>query len=334
MVDITILMPIRNAVKTLDETLCSIKAQSVTDFELLIIDDGSVDNSMSKVHEVWGKDPRLRCLLNSGKGLVDALNMGLHESRTQYVARMDADDVMLPQRLAKQFDRLTRDPQCDIVGCAVESFHSQGIQKGYLEYDRWCNSLLTHEDMVRELYVESPMPHPSVMMRRQSIIDIGGYRDMDWPEDYDLWLRAVRSGLRLGKVPEVLLRWRDHENRTSRIHPSYTKRQFMRCKVHHLVRGPLKETKDIVIWGGSRDGGLLGKWLQEEGVNIQAFIDIDPDKIGGMRRGAPVMAMCDLPMLRDYTLLLAVRNRGARDVMRKHVSDLGWQEQNDYLCVA
>ena len=186
---VSILLPVRDAGLTLEETLISLKSQTFDDFELVLVNDGSTDETAAIAKHCFVGDDRLRILEpQGGNGLVPALQLGLDKSRANIVARMDGDDIALPRRLELQYELLQREPQVSLVTCQVESFSEQELGGGYRHYDAWLATLLTHEDFMRERFVESPLSHPTVMFRREAILGLGGYRDLDWPEDYDLWL--------------------------------------------------------------------------------------------------------------------------------------------------
>jgi glycosyltransferase involved in cell wall biosynthesis len=163
---ISIVMPFRNAVSTLDECLDSIQQQSLDSWELVAIDDDSVDESASIVEYRAQHDPRIRLLSPGRVGLVAALNQGIAETRAPLIARMDADDLMHPRRLELQFAYLQQHPQIALVGSQVELFPPDQIRAGYQEYVRWQNACTTPNEIAANIYVESPFAHPSVMIRR------------------------------------------------------------------------------------------------------------------------------------------------------------------------
>lgn len=327
-------MPAHNAAETVADAAGSIRAQTLRDIELILVADGCTDDTIAITRACWPGDPRLR-VLNPGRvGLIRALQMGVEAARGELVARMDADDISDPRRLDAQVSYFNTHEDVQIIGCQVRCFPETTVAEGYRLYQEWQNRLLSHEEIRREIFVESPLAHPSVMMRRQAVLDIGGYRDMGWPEDYDLWLRAANAGLRFGKVPEVLLHWRESPERESRQHPRYRDAAFRRCKARHLATGPLRDHAEVVLWGGANVARRLGRLLQQEGVRIAAYVDIDPRRIGGERRGAPVISPAGLFNYRDLFLLGAVGSRGARDIIRRQATELGWQEGVDFLCVA
>ena len=184
---ISILLPFGNALTTILPCLASIRNQTMGKFEILGIDDHSNDGSRNAVAS-W-PDHRIRLLKNPGNGLVDALNFGLQQAQYPLIARMDADDLMRPQRLRAQFSMFQRNHQLTLVGSRVALFPQSIIQQGYREYVRWQNNVVTDADIVRQRFVESPLAHPTVMFRKQAVLDAGGYLQGNFPEDYELWLR-------------------------------------------------------------------------------------------------------------------------------------------------
>ena len=223
---VSILLPVFNAAATLAETLQSIQAQSCEDFEVVAIDDGSEDESGDLLLE-WSRcDCRFRALLSDHRGIVEAPNQGLALCRGEYVARMDADDRMHPERLEKQLAWLEGDLGLSVVSCLVEIFPREETGEGMLVYEAWLNGLVDSTAIEREFFVESPIANPSAMMRREELVALGGYQDRGWPEDYDLWLRYRAAGKRFAKVPEVLHYWREHPRRATHVQGRYSVGEF------------------------------------------------------------------------------------------------------------
>ncbi len=251
---------------------------------------------------------------------------------------MDADDLAFPERLELQLEALVRDSELDVVSCLVSHFPPGSVGEGFRIYEQWLNRLVEHEEILRERFIESPLPHPSVMARRQALEEAGGYRKKGWPEDYDLWLRMAAAGRRFRKVPRVLYLWRNHDNRLTRTHPRYAVERFLACKAHHLVRGPLRERGSVILWGAGQTGRRLSKHLLRLEAPLAGFIDINPGKIGRTLRGLPIEAPEQLPDLLRRSerpvILVAVSSRGARELIREHLDGLGLREGGDYWCAA
>ncbi|HUF38563.1 MAG TPA: glycosyltransferase [Anaerolineales bacterium] len=335
---ISVLIPCYNAESTLKEALDTLQAQTHPDFEIVVVDDGSTDATPEILANREQADGRIRVIRQEHAGIVAALQAGLAHCRGALVARMDADDRCAPDRLAKQAGYLDAHPEVDVAGCLVRLFPLETVREGFAIYIDWLNRLVAHDDILREIFVESPLPHPSVMFRKGAVVAAGDYQDHGWPEDYDLWLRLAVRGSRFGKVPEVLVDWREHPDRLTRTDSRYSLENFLRAKAHYLALGPLRDRDAVVIWGAGMMGRRLSKHLVREGVPLTAFVDIDPKKIGRTRRGRPVIAPEDLPRElashRRPVVLSAVGARGARELIRERLKGLGLVEGEAWFAVA
>jgi glycosyltransferase involved in cell wall biosynthesis len=332
--EISVLLPVRDGEATLVPCLRSLFAQKDTSFEVVAVDDHSRDRSSDILRSYAATEGRLRIAHPSSPGLVPALNSGLAVARGDLVARMDADDLCRPERLMVQAARMRGKGSTDVLGCRVRLLSSPGHQNaGMRRYVAWQNGLLDHEAIVRDLFVESPLAHPTVMMRTRTLRDLGGYRDFHGPEDYDLWLRAFGRGLRFGKVPEVLVSWRDSPGRLSRSDPRYGEGPFLLVKLEALEAGPLRGRRGVVVWGAGRIGKGWGRALRSRGHPLLAFVDINPRRIGRTIQGARVLAP-EEARVPGALHLAAVGQPGARERIRKVAGDLGLRDGEDLLAVA
>ncbi len=335
---VSVLMPCYNAERTLPETIRSLQEQTLTDFSVVALDDGSADGTQ-RLLESWARtDGRVTVIHQIHAGIVAALQRGLAACRTPYVARMDADDIADPERLARQKEFLDRHPEVAVVSCQVAGFPDSQVRKGFRIYLSWLNNLTTDAEIRKEIFVESPLPHPSVMFRKDWVLRVGGYQDHGWPEDYDLWLRLYLAGAHFSKIPEVLLAWNERPDRLTRTDGRYSLENFLRAKAFYLARGPLGGRDAVLIWGAGMTGRRLSKHLLREQVPLTAFFDIDPRKIGRRRYGLPILAAEDLPAEwqkhRNPVLLAAVGARGARRLIRNRLQEWGFQEGRDWWSVA
>jgi glycosyltransferase involved in cell wall biosynthesis len=225
-------MPAYNAAATLAAALESLRVQTLDGFEVVAVDDGSNDDT-GRILEAWQPlEPRLRPFRLAHQGLIGALNHGLQQCRGRYIARMDADDLCHPHRLQEQVRLLEEHPEVSVAGSLVETFPREQVGQGFRLYEEWLNRLVTDADIRREIFIESPIPHPSAMLRRQEILELGGYEERGWPEDYDLWLRYAAAGRVFAKVPQVLLYWREHPARLTHTDSRYSVENFLRAKAH------------------------------------------------------------------------------------------------------
>lgn len=331
---VSVLMPCYNAAATLHDALTSLAAQTLADIEILAVDDGSTDETL-RILRLWqAREPRLQVLEQAHSGIIPALNRGLQACRAPLVARMDTDDRSAPHRLEAQAAYLGAHPQVDVASCLVEGFPPGQVREGFQIYIQWLNSLVEDEQIRREIFIESPLPHPSVMFRRELVQKVGGYQEHGWAEDYDLWLRLYLAGAHFAKLPQVLLAWREHPARLTRTDNRYSLENFLRAKAFYLARGPLAGRDALVIWGAGMIGRRLSKHLLRQGTPLQAFVDIDPKKIGSTRRGRPVLSPDELPdWWRRHShpvLLAAVGARGARSLIRARLAAMGLREGQDW----
>lgn len=365
------LLPARNAAATLGRALAGIRGQTWTDWELVLVDDGSTDGTLELAREEARGDPRIRVLPRPPEGLVAALNAGLEYARGEYVARMDADDEAHPERLAEQLRLLEERPELGLAGCLVEFAGDARAGAGYALHVDWLNSLVTPEAIALNRFVESPLAHPSVMFRRALVARHGGYRAGGFPEDYELWLRWLDAGVQMAKVPRVLLRWHDSPGRLSRADARYDPEAFFQLKAEWIARwlrasgvvagrrilaqvaggsgtaesgrtlahGELSgegAARPVLVWGAGRPTRKRAAHLERHGIRIAGYVDIDPRKttpaLGGT--GVPVIAPGALPEPGRAFVLGYVAARGARDLIRPQLAARGYVEGRDFLMCA
>jgi GT2 family glycosyltransferase len=339
---VSILLPCRNGGPHLDEALDSVAHQTFGDFEVIAVDDGSTDDTHALLLDRARRDGRVKVIRSPARGLVPALATGLAAARGPLVARMDADDVAHPRRLEEQVRLL--DDAHDLVACgtAVRYFPRHIVRDGARRYEAWVNGLTAHEQIARDMFIECPIPHPTLMLRRNALVAVGGYRDMGWPEDYDLVLRLWAAGCRMQKLPEVLYHWREGPGRASRVDPRYAPDRFRQVKVHFLRRTLLADGRPAVVWGAGPVGKRFARDLAAAGTPVAAFIDLDPRKIGQEIHGAPVVEPHQVTTLAGHAaampkralVLATVGQAGAREEIRAECRRLGLVEIEDFIAVA
>lgn len=331
---VSVLMPCRDAAAWLHEAIASLEAQTFTDFEVVAVDDASTDETPALLYAWARRDPRVRVLPGPGRGVAAALAAGLAHARGEIVARMDADDIAEPTRLDAQLALLDADPALAACGTRVRYFPDEAVRDGARRYERWVNDLVDPDAIDRDIFVECPIPHPTLAVRRKTLLDVGGYREVDGPEDYDLVLRLWAAGHRMAKVPEVLLHWREGAGRTSRIDPRYSPEAFRRLKVDYLLRTNLAHREGAIVWGAGPVGKAIARELIARGRRILAFVDLDPRKIGQTIHGAPVIDPDGLGRFPDAFILAAVGQPGAREEIRAELKARGRREGTDFRAVA
>lgn len=333
---VSVIIPVHNAESTVKAAISSILRQSFADFEVVVVDDGSIDQSQTIVSELAKSDPRLRVISIPRTGIIGALNTAIAASSGELVARMDADDISHPLRLELQVRLMESRPDISVCSSLIKMFPRHGLIGGMQRYELWMNSLVTCEQIAKDMFVESPIAHPSAMLRRRELIDIGCYRDNGWAEDYDLWLRYHTAGKRFLKPDRVLVFWRHGDSRLTFTDSRYSVENFLRCKAHYLHRLLREETRNIILWGAGQMGRRLNKHLLREGLSVEAVIDVDADKIGKSMRGKPIVGV---EYLRDNQsdksfVIAAVGSHESRSRIRSTLSELGFEETRDFICAA
>lgn len=320
--------------------------------------------------EAPGARPSLAVVrLDPGVGIVGALIAAVQAAgRTELYARQDADDVSHPERFSRQVAYLEAHPEVGLVATGVHTTSRSaeavgtgehtgvGSTGGWRRYERWLAACVTPADIACGLWIESPLPHPTVMMRRVAYERAGGYREVPWAEDYDLWLRMLRSGITMAKLPEPLYEWADDPGRATRTLPAYAPEAFHACRAHHLARH--LDGRGVIVWGAGRDGRRAARAMLRQGVDIRAFLDIDPRKIGRTAYGRPILGAQEWLETREELLglggeesaitsraalgargmpplvLAAVGTAGARELIRARLVAAGLREGPDFLCIA
>ncbi|UZP66475.1 glycosyltransferase [Desulfovibrio mangrovi] len=330
---ISVLMPAYNAAGTVADALESILAQSFTDFECLAVDDGSTDDTAVVLEALAARDARVRVLRVPHGGIVSALNAGLAAARGNYIARMDADDYSLPERLKLQYDFLECHPCVGMAGCRV-AFGGGEDAGGYARYVDWTNTLLDPDRIAVERFRESPFAHPSVMFRASLIQQHGPYRDGPFPEDYELWLRWMEAGVRLAKLPQTLLRWDDPPTRLSRTDARYGTDVFYAMKTGYLARWLAANNPfhpHISVIGAGRMSRRRAMLLRDHGIVIDRWIDVDPRKIGNVVDGVRVCGRDCLPAPEAGFSLAYLAGHGAADDLEAFLHSIGYVAGRDYL---
>ena len=315
------------------ECLESLLVQTETRWECLLVDDGSNDRSVEIGSHFAVKDSRIRVVPCEHSGIVGSLNTGLELCRGPFVARMDADDRMHPERLALQRGALEANPGWAAVGCQVELFPADAVTDGRREYARWLNGISRPEEVRNEAFVECPIAHPALFARRKPMQDFG-YRAAGWPEDYDMVLRWLGAGLRLANVSRPLLEWRETPGRLSRTSEVYGIDRFTACKASHLFESFLRRSPGYTLWGHGSTGRALRKELERLGSRPTRIVEVHPRRLGESIHGAEVIPPEALPVPASERIVVSVAGAKRRARIRRWLSRHGHREGVDYVCAA
>ena len=206
---ISVIMPVYNGERYLRESIESVIGQTFKDFEFIIINDGSKDNSLKIIEEYRLKDNRIKIIEQENSGVIQALNNGIKIAKGEYIARMDADDVSLPERLEKQIFFLEKE-KAVLCGSWAITINEEGKEIDKMNYPKstWLKNKLY-------LLRGNPFIHPTVMFKKEEIVKIGLYKNHRHIEDYELWTRVV-SKYKSINIPEYLLKYRIHNDQITK----------------------------------------------------------------------------------------------------------------------
>lgn len=327
-------MPVRNAEATIAAAIQSITAQTFPHWELVIINDGSTDTTPTILKHAASKDPRIHVHHSGPLGIAHALNFGISHCRAPWIARMDADDLMTIDRLALQLSHAEQNPELDVISGLVTHGGEPG---GFAMYVDWLNSVTSTAEIELKRFIESPVAHPSVMFHRDLVNRAGGYRDGDFPEDYELWLRWIEAGVKFGKVPHPVIIWNDNPSRLTRSDPRYEKDKFYETKLCHLaawLRKNVNSSREIWLWGAGRVTRKRFSSLATHCIHIAGYIDIDSKKCGPRRDGLKVVLPNEIPSPNRVFIITGVAKHGARDLIQRDLVSLNLIEGYDFIHAA
>ncbi len=322
---VSVLLPIKSLSVFAPKAVASILNQTHQNIELVIVGQSDV----SKLQTQLPDDPRITIIARDAPGIVGALNTGLNYCRGDYIARMDADDIALPNRMESQLTLSKAYKDSALISTCVEFFSdSECVGDGYKQYAKWLNSLLTPEAIYDACLIESPMPHPGFFAHKSVWQKIGLYRDNDYPEDYDMVLRSWLQAIPMCKPEPILLRWRDHADRLTRTDKRYSRLAFTQLKAQALahISGEIQARLNNGIWicGTGRNARNWHDALQSQNLNVSGFVDLETENRKHQKRHLPVITYDELLDKRGRCIVIsAITNSAARDKL------LSWFIENE-----
>ncbi len=332
---VSVVIPYKNAAATLAGAVASIRGQSLHQLEILLVDNGSTDGGPALARQLAAQDARIRLLEEPLPGVAHAANTGMAAATGAYVARLDADDTAFPDRLEKQLALLAADQSLGVASGMVEHWPGNFDSRGMALYVDWVNSLKTPREIYLNRFVELPVVNPSLMFRKELAATHGLYRQGPFPEDYDMVLRWLQAGVRFGKVPSPVIRWRDSPGRLTRTDSRYSPLAFFETKAAYAALWLKKKgLGEVYVWGAGKKAKRRSRELLAHGIGIAGRIDIDRGKI----RQPADMYFEELPpksrAAPGFFILVYVAKRGARDEISAFLKAKGYEAGLDFLAMA
>ena len=328
---VSIVLPYFNAEKTLERAVRSILYQSFRNFELILVNNNSTDESANIAWLLAAEDPRIQLISEPKQGVTFAANTGNKAATGQYIARMDADDVSHPHRLQKQVELLDNNPEIDVASCLVNHIPHHHQTEGLGKFVDWANSIQTPDEIRLNCFIEAPVINPTVLFRSDLLVKYGGYVHGDFPEDYELWLRWISNGVNIQKIPEILLDWYDSDTRLTRTDERYRTEAFYLTKTNYLVEWLIGNQHPYIwVWGAGRKTRQRVTMLEEKGIWVEGFIDVKERELDN----ACCIHFEAFNWEAPSFVLSYVANWGARDEIREFLISKGKAEGVDFILVA
>lgn len=329
---VSVLLPYRNAEKYLDKCLNSIKDQ-LHNNELVLVENQLEDSHFVSEFILQNHQLNVVKVKEQNPGIVQALNTGLKHCKGQFIARMDADDEMPPNRLKLQSEFLLDNPEIDLVSGLVEYIGDIDKNRGFYLYVEQLNAIKSVGEISSLRFIESPFAHPSVMFRKSAIDQAELYKQGSFPEDYELWLRWLQMGKKMAKINSTVVRWFDREDRLSRTDPRYSNDAFRQLKTEYLIQW-IKENvpnnKNIVVAGAGKLAKPIINQFIENKIPITAITDLKQRSYLNL----PFIPWNAIPDPSETFIVSLVSNRGSWQIIRKELESRGYLMMNDFILCA
>lgn len=330
---VSVILPFFNAQETLSRAVESIANQTLTNFECILVNNNSTDNSCDIALSWTQKDPRFILVHEKQQGVMFASNKGSECAKGKYIARMDADDVSLPDRLALQSTFLENNADYGAISGLVEYVPHHNNTEGFQRYVNWVNSVLSYSDILNNMFVESPIVNPTAMWRKETAEQHGVYNSGNFPEDYELWLRWLSEGVKISKLKTPVLKWFDSDSRLTRTHPIYSDNAFYSIKTQYLAQW-LKTNNPhfpkVAVWGASRISRTHTNLLLKHSIEISYYIDIKKSR----QLDREVVYYEDIPEPNKVFILIYIKNQQAKTKIQQFLVSRDYVEGKHYLFVS
>lgn len=326
---ISILTPFKNTSKFLNECLLSIINQSFTNWELLIIDDHSTDDSYQVVNAFAEKESRIKLYKNSGNGIIDALQLAFSLSKGRFITRMDSDDLMHPEKLQTMLNDLQTHGRQHIALGLVTYFNENGLGNGFKNYEKWLNTLTSSGSNFNEIYKECVIPSPCWMVHKTDLIACDAFNPKRYPEDYDLAFRFYKQGFKCIPAQKTLHQWRDYNTRASRTQAHYAENHFIDLKLQYFLELDYNTTRPLTLWGAGTKGKIIAKKLKALQIPFIWICD-NPKKIGKHIYDIELYEFRHLNQLYQPQSIVSVANKTAQEDIKMYFKTQNMKAMVDY----
>lgn len=327
---VSILIPFKNTAEYLTECLDSIITQTYRNWEVIAINDHSIDGSHTILEDFSHKDQRIKVFKNSGRGIIEALRSAYSKSVGHLITRMDSDDIMTPDKLMVLVNNLRKSGKGHLGVGQVKYFSESGISDGYARYEKWLNQLTSKGVNYSEIYKECVIPSPCWMAFREDFDMCGAFGANRYPEDYDLAFRFMQAGLKCIPCNQILHYWRDYDIRTSRTSEHYAQNYFLEIKLYYFLKLDYKKKRPLVVWGAGNKGKTIAQILQDAQIDFIWVCD-NPKKIGKSIYDVEMKHYQYLEKIKNPHSIITVANEEAQKTIHSYLRKLRQKHMEDYF---
>jgi len=327
---ISILVSFKNTSLFIAQCLESIINQTYSNWELIIVDDHSTDESHSIVERFAEQDSRIQVYKNKGSGIIEALKLAYSKSKGSYITRMDSDDIMTENKLQSMHDDLISHGKGYVALGLVKYFSEKGISDGYSKYQSWLNKLTKLGSNYSEIYKECVIASPCWMLHREDFEICGAFNSEIYPEDYDLVFRFYKHHLKCIPSSKLLHYWRDYSYRASRTQDNYAHDMLLKLKLYHFLKLDYSQSKNLVLWGAGHKGKLSANYLIENNVDFTWICD-NPKKIGKHIYEQELHDFKSLETIKNPQSIITVANPKAQKEVKAYLKNQNMASMVDYF---
>lgn len=269
-------MPMRNSASYLKECIDSILHQTYKNWELIIVDDYSTDESANLVKDFTKQHSNIILLTNIECGIIPALSLAFENSKGDFVSRMDSDDKMPSQRLDLMLKKWKGSSERKTIVTGLVEYFGDNISDGYKSYENWLNHINSNSLQWQNIYRECVIASPNWLISRKDMLELGAFQNLTYPEDYHLVLKCYQQNFTTLVCNETTLFWREHPKRTSRNSKNYQQEAFFNLKLRHFLKHQ-NQGSQILLWGTGKKARLSAEILKKNNTEF-VWMDLKPQK--------------------------------------------------------
>jgi glycosyltransferase involved in cell wall biosynthesis len=327
---VSIIMAAKDTAAYLPDCLDSIIAQTFTDWELIVINDHSSDDTPQVLADYAAKDHRIKVFHSDRPKLIPSLKYGYPFISGELVNRMDSDDKMPIDKLETLVNEWRKYGKGYVIAGGTQHFVDEGeVGGGFIRYEQWLNQVAKQQRYLEEIYTECVIPSHCWLIHKEDLDQIGAFEPEVYPEDYDLCFRMYQAGLHIIGIDKVLHYWRDRSNRISRTWDEYKDNRYYPMKLHYFLKIDREDHRPLVLWGAGRNGKDLAKLLRSAGQSF-SWVSDSTNKIGHSIYDVEVMAPTAIATMTQPQILIAVSSPSGKEEIKQALAHMNKWAIVDY----